>query len=180
MVFDLIELIPAFILGGLAAALYLVSYFKDKDKTKTAVKKALKIFVTALPLFAVALILTGLFYSDYIMPPHFVESVLGTSSGLLGILIGTLMGFPMPGPRYAIYPLSAVLYSKGAGIGTLTALIMGQQIIDVPEGCFIEIKMMGWRFFGIRTLISVAVVFTAGVIAELLSWVIIFNIPPLV
>ncbi|NHI92179.1 MAG: hypothetical protein EAX96_06715 [Candidatus Lokiarchaeota archaeon] len=172
----LLELLPPIILGGLAIVLYLISLKKDKEKTKKAIKKSLKIFITALPLFAVALILTGLFYSDIIMPPYFVEQVLGTSAGLVGILIGTLLGFPMPGPRYAIYPLSMVLLQKGAGVGTITALIMGQQIIDVPEGCFIEIKYMGTKFFIIRTIISVLVVFTSGVIAELLSWIIPLNI----
>ena len=172
----LLELLPPIILGGLAIVLYLISLKKDREKTIKAVRKSLKIFITALPLFAVALILTGLFYSDAIMPPHFVEQVLGSSAGLMGILIGTLLGFPMPGPRYAIYPLSAVLLQKGAGVGTITALIMGQQIIDVPEGCFIEIKYLGVKFFVIRTLISVLVVFVSGLIAELLSWIIPLNI----
>lgn len=172
----LLELLPPIILGGLAIVLYLISLKKNREKTIKAVRKSLKIFITALPLFAVALILTGLFYSDLILPPHFVEQVLGTSAGLMGILIGTLLGFPMPGPRYAIYPLSAVLLTKGAGVGTITALIMGQQIIDVPEGCFIEIKYFGVKFFAVRTLISVLVVFTSGVIAELLSWILPLNL----
>ncbi|MHA1799266.1 MAG: hypothetical protein ACTSVY_12545 [Candidatus Helarchaeota archaeon] len=169
-------LLPSIILGGLVIILYLISLNKDKEKTVNAIKKSLKIFITALPLFTVALILTGLFYSDIIMPPHFVETVLGSEAGIIGILIGTFLGFPLPGPRYAIYPLSAVLLQKGAGVGTITSLIMGQQIIDVPEGCFIEIKMMGTRFFLIRTLISVFVVFISGVIAEIISWFIVLNI----
>ena len=166
--------IPAIILGIIAFLAYLYSNTKSKEKTVRAVKKALKIFITALPIFVVALMLTGLFYSPYIMPEWWVRSILGSQSGFLGIWIGTLMGFPMPGPRYAIYPLAQVLLLKGAGYGTIGALICGQQIIDVPEGCFIEMKMLGARFFIVRTLISVAVVFIAGVIIEIIYAILIF------
>ncbi|HUX99559.1 MAG TPA: hypothetical protein VMV49_08405 [Candidatus Deferrimicrobium sp.] len=164
------ELLPPLIIGIIVIILYMISLNKDKEKTKKAVKKSIKLFIITLPIFVFALILMGLLLNDYVLPPTWIQSVLGPyqDSGLQGVFIGTMLGFPLPGPRYAIYPIANALYHSGAGLGTIGALICSQQIIDVPEGMFIEIKMMGTRFFAIRTMTAVIVVFMAGVIIEFL------------
>ncbi len=164
------ELLPPLIVGILVIILYLISFRKSKEKTKAAIKKAIRLFIITLPIFFFALILMGLLMNDYVLPPDWVVNTLGpyANSGFKGIFIGTMMGFPLPGPRYAIYPIANALYVNGAGLGMIAALICSQQIIDVPEGMFIEIKMMGWRFFAYRTFTAVVVVFMAGVIAEFL------------
>ncbi|MFX1297332.1 MAG: hypothetical protein ACFFD2_21065 [Promethearchaeota archaeon] len=172
------ELIPPLIIGILVIILYIISLKKNKEKTKQAVRKSLRIFIVTLPIFFFALILMGLLMNEHVLPPEWVTNVLGPyqSSGLQGIFIGTMMGFPLPGPRYAIYPIANALYwvgteeyvelGTGAGLGMIGALICSQQIIDVPEGMFIEIKMMGKWFFAYRTLTAVIVVFMAGIIIE--------------
>ena len=186
------ELLPPLIVGIMVIVLYLISLSKNREKTRLAIKKALKLFLISLPIFFFALILMGLLMNEYILPPSWVQETLGSfdNSGLQGIFIGTMMGFPLPGPRYAIYPIANALYwaagpenpGMGAGLGMIAALICSQQIIDVPEGMFIEIKMMGWRFFAYRTLTAVIVVFMAGVIVEFLFWPTgpIYLIPPYV
>lgn len=175
------ELLPPLIIGVLVIIFYIVSWSKNKEKTLKAIKKSLRLFIITLPIFFFALILMGLLLNEYILPPDWVYNTLGpySQSGLNGIFIGTMMGFPLPGPRYAIYPIANALYwtgidlcptppcpGLGAGLGMIGALICSQQIIDVPEGMFIEIKMMGWKFFAYRTLTAVIVVFMAGVIIE--------------
>ena len=173
------ELLPPLIIGIIVVVFYIYSWSRDKSKTKIAVRKSLKIFLVSMPIFVFALILMGLLMNDYIMPPEWVEQVLGPfdTSGLQGIFIGTMLGFPLPGPRYAIYPIANALIAKHAGMGTIAALICGQQIIDVPEGMFIEIKMMCTRFFAFRTLTAVIVVFMAGVLTEIIDLFLIFNVP---
>ncbi len=164
------ELLPPAIIGILVAIFYTISALKSGEKTKKAFFKSLRLFGVTLPIFFFALILMGLLMNDYILPSDWVINVLGPyqNSGFQGIFIGTMMGFPLPGPRYAIYPIANALFQSGAGLGTIGALICSQQIIDVPEGMFIEIKMMGTRFFAYRTFTAVVVVFMAGVIIEFL------------
>ena len=164
------ELLPPLIIGILVIILYIYSLTKNKEKTVKAVKKSLRLFIITLPIFFFALILMGLLMNDTILPPTWVSDTLGeyATSGFDGIWFGTLMGFPLPGPRYAIYPIANALFWKGGGLGMIGALICSQQIIDVPEGMFIEIKMMGWKFFAYRTFTAVVVVFMAGVIIEFL------------
>ncbi len=164
------ELLPPLIIGILVVVFYAISLKKDKEKTKKAVRKSLRLFIITLPIFFFALILMGLLMNPYVLPHDWVIEVLGPyqDSGFQGIFIGTMLGFPLPGPRYAIYPIANALYHSGAGLGTIGALICSQQIIDVPEGMFIEIKMMGTKFFAYRTLTAVIVVFMAGVIIEFL------------
>ena len=170
------ELLPPLIIGVLVIILYVISLSKNKEKTKKAIRKSLKIFIITLPIFFFALILMGLLMNEYVLPPAWVYTTLGpySNSGFNGIFIGTMMGFPLPGPRYAIYPIANALYwtgggaGLGAGLGMIGSLICSQQIIDVPEGMFIEIKMLGWKFFAYRTFTAVVVVFMAGVIIEFL------------
>ena len=170
------ELLPPLIIGVLVIIFYLISWRKNKEKTKKAVRKSLKIFIITLPIFFFALILMGLLMNEYVLPPAWVYTTLGpyANSGFNGIFIGTMMGFPLPGPRYAIYPIANALYwtgggaGLGAGLGMIGSLICSQQIIDVPEGMFIEIKMLGVKFFAYRTFTAVVVVFMAGVIIEFL------------
>ncbi|MHA1650312.1 MAG: permease [Candidatus Helarchaeota archaeon] len=171
------ELVPPLLIGILVIVFYIISYKKNKAKTRIAIKKSLRIFIISLPIFVVALMLMGLLMNDYVLPPEWIQNTLGSQTGVQGIFIGTMLGFPLPGPRYAIYPIANALYWKGAGLGTIGALICGQQIIDVPEGMFIEIKMMGTRFFAYRTLTAVIVVFMAGCITEIVFWFIPHGIP---
>lgn len=170
------EFLPSIIIGIIVLVLYTISLTKDKEKTKQAIKKSLRMFILSLPLFFFALVLMGLLMNPEVLDPNWIFSNLGPYdiSGFKGIFIGTMLGFPLPEPRYAIYPIANALYwiagtpGAGAGLGMISALICGQQIIDVPEGMFIEMKMLGWRFFAYRTLTAVVVVFMAGVITEFL------------
>ncbi|MHA1945507.1 MAG: permease [Candidatus Hodarchaeales archaeon] len=142
--------------------LYLLSLKKDLGKTKIAIRKSLNIMLMTTPFLIAALVLMGLF--SVLIEPQMVKDLLGEEQGLSAYVIATLIGFPLPGPRYAIYPLIQELINDGASIGVAATIISGQQIIDVPEGFLLEIKLLGWRFFIIRTISAVIIVFLLGLI----------------
>ncbi|MFQ5987735.1 MAG: permease [Dehalococcoidia bacterium] len=150
----------------LVGSLYAFSYRQEKRKTWTALLKSIRMLIGVTPIFLAALAFASLLQTW--ISSEIVATYLGGRSGLWAIFIATMLGFIIPGPRYIIYPIAAFLLSSGASIGAVTAIICGQQMLDMPEAGFIEIKLFGFRFSMIRTAISVVAIFLAGLLAELL------------
>jgi len=140
------------IVGMIVAVFYVWSAKKDREKTKQALRKSGKFIVKSLPLFFLAVLLIG-FLTIVLFPDQETILVLFGNENI-GILWATLLGFLLPGPRYAIYPLAEVILVAGGSVGAVMALIASQQLIDVPEGCFIEIKYLGNKFFLARLVIA--------------------------
>jgi uncharacterized membrane protein YraQ (UPF0718 family) len=149
------------VIGGM----YAYTIIKDLEKTKLAVIKTFKVMISTFPFLIAALMLVGLF--KILLEPQLVVDLLGEQQGIMALVIATFIGFPLPGPRYAVYPLARQLYDYGASVGVVAAIICGQQIIDVPDGFILEIKLLGWRFFAIRTVIAVIVVFLEGLLVSI-------------
>ena len=149
----------------LVGSLYAFSYRLEKGRTWIALLKSIRMLIGVTPIFLAALAFASLLQTW--VSSEIVATYLGGRSGLWAIFIATMLGFIIPGPRYIIYPIATFLLASGAGIGAVTAVICGQQMLDMPEAAFIEIKLFGLRFSIIRTVISVAAVFLAGLLAEL-------------
>jgi len=154
--------ISTFLIVG---SLYALSYRLDRGKTRAALLRGLRMLVGIIPVFLAALAFASLL--QMWLSEQIIAAYLGGRSGLWAIFIATMLGFVLPGPRYIIYPIAAFLLSSGAGIGAVTAVICGQQMLDMPEAGFIEIKLFGLRFTMLRTVVSVVAVFLAGLLAEL-------------
>ena len=146
--------------------IYLISFLKNIEKTLSALKIAIDHLKKGLPIIFAAMLITGVLY--VLIKPDFIKLYLSESSLITGILIATLLGYLFPGPRYIIYPVAKFLLLKGAAISVVLVLIFSQQLIDVPDGMFIEIKMLGWRFFIIRLIVATAVCIIAGLLGELI------------
>ncbi|MHA1959626.1 MAG: permease [Candidatus Thorarchaeota archaeon] len=154
--------------------LYIWSIRKDKEKTIQAFRKSGRFILRSLPLFFLAVLLIGFIM---IVLEEFINTVFSEAN--LGILAATLLGFLLPGPRYAIYPLAREILLVGGNVGAVVALIASQQLIDVPEGCFIEIKYLGGRFFLARLLIATLTSIVAGYLALLVHlYFPLWTLPP--
>ena len=72
------------------------------------------------------LLLSGIFLGSLVgtfFPRAIVTSVIGKESGIKGILLGSIFGAIMPGGPYVLFPVLAALYSSGAGISPMIAMI---------------------------------------------------------
>ena len=151
------------IVGIVVFIFYLYGWRKDRSRTIQGFKKSGKFVIKSLPLFFLAVLLIG-FMKEIMLPDQ--QSVLDAFGNAdIGILYATLLGFILPGPRYAIYPLAEFILVSGGSVGSVMALIASQQLIDVPEGCFIEIKYLSTRFFAARLLIAVLTTVAAAYLA---------------
>ncbi|QLY39964.1 permease [Hujiaoplasma nucleasis] len=79
-----------YIIYGLAIVLLLVSFFKDKEKTKKALIKAYKSFVKLMPVLIPLFLFVGILLA--VITPSFISSILGEESGFLGYVIGMSIG----------------------------------------------------------------------------------------
>ncbi|WP_222838852.1 hypothetical protein [Ilyobacter polytropus] len=89
-------------LYGVTLFLLTLSYFKDKNKTKKSLKKALKSFENILPQFLGVIVLVGVLLA--VFNPETISKVIGNQSGWIGVLVSGIIGsvtlIPFPQPLY--------------------------------------------------------------------------------
>ena len=131
-----------YILYALAIIGLAISFYKDRQKTKAALMKAWKAFENILPqLLTIFLILA---FALAIFPPETIRKLLGSESGILGILAAALIGSVTLMPGFVAFPLAAALLKSGAGYMQLAAFVstlMMVGIITIP----IEKKTFGLK-----------------------------------
>lgn len=120
--------------------LLLVSFYKDKKKTKMALKKAWKAFENIMPEFLVVILLVGLLLA--IMNPELISSIIGDKSGWFGVVLAAVLGSITLIPGFVAFPMTALLLDGGAGymqIGAFISALMMVGIVTIP----VEIKYFG-------------------------------------
>jgi uncharacterized membrane protein YraQ (UPF0718 family) len=153
------------ILYVLAATGLALSFFKDRAKTKLALKKAWKSFENILPQFLSILILIGLALT--ILSPATITSLIGERSGLIGVLVASILGSITLIPGFIAFPLAAALLKSGAGymqIAAFVSTLMMVGIVTIP----LEMKTFGKRATIIRNgsayVFSILVALVMGVV----------------
>lgn len=140
-----------------------ISYYKDKSKTKKALKKAWKAFENILPQFLGVIVLVGIMIS--IFDAELISKIIGSESGWYGVLISAIIGAITLIPGFIAFPTAAMLIENGAGymqIGAFISSLMMVGIVTVP----VEIKYFGKRMTFARNslafLFSFIVAFIIG------------------
>ena len=142
-----------YILYGLAGGGLAISFLKDRNKTKMALKKAWKSFENILPQFLSILVIIGLALA--ILSPETITVLLGTRSGIWGVLGAAMIGSVTLIPGFVAFPLAAALQKNGAGymqIAAFVSTLMMVGIVTLP----LEIKTFGKRATMIRNILAFA------------------------
>lgn len=154
------------ILYILAGGLLLLSFIKDRQKTKGALKKAWKAFENILPQFLAILVIIGL--SLVFIEPEVISSLLGLESGWWGVLIAGALGSVTLIPGFVAFPLAAALLQSGAGIPQIAAFVstlMMVGVVTLPA----EFKVMGKKAALLRNGLALIFSFVvAGVMGVVL------------
>ena len=128
------------------AALYLItllllafSFFKNREKTVQALKKAWKSFEGILPQFLSILVLIGLMLA--VLDESVISRLLGAESGLVGMAIAAITGSVTLIPGFIAFPLAASLLAAGAGYGQIamfltTLMMVGIVTLPLEATCF--------------------------------------------
>lgn len=150
-----------YLLYALAAAGLAVSFFKDRKKTKMALKKAWKSFENILPQFLAILVIIGLAFA--ILSPETITRLLGANSGIWGVLVASLIGSITLIPGFVAFPMAAALLKSGAGymqIAAFVSTLMMVGVVTMP----LEIKTFGKRATLVRNISAYAFSLVAALV----------------
>lgn len=100
------------ILYGIALLWFFISFIKDKEKTKLALKKAWRSFENILPSVLAVLLLIGFILT--LLDVQTISTLLGTDSGIMGMIIAAVVGCITLIPGFVALPLAASLLAAGA------------------------------------------------------------------
>ncbi len=139
----------------------IVSYFKDKGKTKKALIKAWKAFENILPEFLVVLLLIGLMLA--ILEPDVISKLIGSESGWFGTVIAAVVGALVLIPGFVAFPTADLLLQNGAGLVQIAAFVstlMMVGVITLP----VEMKYFGKKTSLLRNGIGFLFCFLVAII----------------
>jgi uncharacterized membrane protein YraQ (UPF0718 family) len=138
-------------------------------EARVAIVTAGERFLEIMPRIALALMAAG--FIGVLVPSEPVARHIGPDSGLLGILIASVVGGFVPGGPILSFPLVVVLYKAGAGIPQLIAFLTAWSVFAFHRVAIYEVNLMGWRFSAVRLISSVVLPPLAGLLAMALSMV---------
>jgi len=128
-----------------------ISFKKDRNKTKKALKKAWKAFENILPEFLGVIMLVGILLA--VLNPSLISNLLGKESGWIGIALSAIVGAITLIPGFVAFPTAAMLLKNGAGymqIGAFISALMMVGIVTMP----VEIKYFGKRLTILRNVFA--------------------------
>ena len=140
-----------YILYGITLILLIISYYKDKKKTKMALKKAWKAFENILPEFLGVIILVGVLLA--VLNPQVTSKIIGNNSGWVGVVLAAVVGAITLIPGFVAFPTAAMLLENGAGfmqIGAFVSTLMMVGIVTMP----VETKYFGKKLTILRNLLA--------------------------
>jgi len=138
-------------LYGVTILLLTISFFKDKKKTKMALKKGWKAFENILPQFLVVIMLVGVLLA--VLNTEVISKIIGSGSGWLGVILAAVIGAITLIPGFVAFPTAAMLLQGGAGymqIGAFVSALMMVGIVTMP----IEIKYFGKKLTILRNVLA--------------------------
>ena len=139
------------ILYTVTGVLVLLSFMKDKAKTKKALQKAWKSFENILPQFLVVIVMVGLLLT--IMDSAMILRIIGSDSGWLGVVLAAVVGAITLIPGFVAFPTAAMLLHGGAGYMQIAAFIstlMMVGIVTLP----VEMQYFGKRLAIYRNVLA--------------------------
>ena len=118
-----------------------------------AVKKAWKSFENILPQFLSVLVIIGLALA--ILSPAQISSLLGSESGVVGIVAALAIGSITLIPGFVAFPLAAALLNNGAGYGQISAFVSALMMVGVVT-IPMEIQTFGKKATLLRNVLALA------------------------
>jgi uncharacterized membrane protein YraQ (UPF0718 family) len=153
------------ILYILAIGLLLVSFVKDKKKSREALKKAWKSFENILPQLLSILIIIGILLA--VLSPNTISKVIGQQSGWMGIVTASIIGSITLIPGFVAFPLATALLKNGAGFVQIAVFISTLMMVGIAT-ISIEIKYFEKKAAILRNTLAFAFSY---VVAIVIGWV---------
>ena len=149
----------------LAVIFLMVSYKRDKKKTKMALKKAWKSFENILPQILTILAFLGMVLA--LLSPDVISHLLGQKAGWQGMIIASIIGSITLMPAFIAFPIAAMLLKNGAGLVQLAVFVSTLTMVGIVT-LPLEMKYFGKKISIMRNtfayLFSFMVALVIGVV----------------
>lgn len=139
------------ILYSISIIFLIISFFKDKNKTKKAIFIALKSFENIMPQFLSIIIIVGIMLS--FLNTETISHLIGESSGFIGVIFSAILGSITMMPTFVAFSLGNTLLLNGAGyaqVGALVSTLVMVGIMTFP----LESKYIGNKAAFLRNFIA--------------------------
>jgi uncharacterized membrane protein YraQ (UPF0718 family) len=149
-------------LYSLATIYLIISFKKNKLKTKLALISAWKMFRKVLLDLLAIMLFVGLTLS--LLSPDLISSVIGENSGLLGIVYSTILGSVALVPSFIVFPLGRTLVQNGAALPQVAVLMSTLMSVGLAT-LTMEQKIFGRSFAYARNA-------SAIIMSLLFAWIV--------
>ena len=158
----------SYIFYSIAITLFILSYIKDKSKTKIALKKAFKSFENIMPQFLSIIIIVGIILS--ILNTDTISKLIGSESGFLGVFLSSIVGSIVLIPTFVAFSTADTLLKSGAGYAQVGSLVSTLTLVGVMTFT-LESKSIGKKAAFYRNLIAFLFSFIVAFFMEMvLKW----------
>jgi uncharacterized membrane protein YraQ (UPF0718 family) len=143
--------LTAIIINVISFLFLIAAFFKDRAKTKQALKLAVRSFFKITPTVLIIVVLIGLLLS--FVPSSKISAIIGEQSGFSGVLIIALFGSVLHIPSLISFPLAASVLKSGASVTAVAAFVTTLTMIGILV-LPLEIKELGKKMALLRNGLS--------------------------
>jgi len=135
----------------IAIIFLIISLVKSRAKTKQVLLKAWNSFKNILPMLLGVILLVGLILS--ILDTNLITRIIGKESGVLGVLLASVLGSATLIPGFIAFPTAALLLAGGAGYIQIAAFVQTLMMVGVVT-LPLEIKYFNKKVAILRNVLS--------------------------
>ncbi|MBM7871942.1 uncharacterized membrane protein YraQ (UPF0718 family) [Clostridium pascui] len=147
-----------------AGILLMLSYFKDKNKTKKALIRSMKSFENIMPQFLGIIFIVGIMLA--LLKPETISNLIGNNSGILGVFLSSIIGSITMMPTFVAFPTADMLLKSGAGYAQVGALVSTLTLVGVITFP-LESKYIGKKAAFLRNFVAFLFSF---IVAFIIGW----------
>ncbi|UCC78082.1 MAG: permease [Anaerolineales bacterium] len=151
------------ILAAVATVLLAIAFVRGRDLPMAGLLAAGRALWKNVLILLLSFLIAGLV--QVLVPRELISRWLGAQAGVRGVLIGCVVGGLVPGAPYAVFPLVAVFYQAGAGLGATVGFIAAWSLWSVSR-LPLEVALVGAKPALVRYGITFVVPPLAGLLAN--------------
>ncbi len=151
------------LLYGAATTCLLVSFHRDRGRTREAVRKAGRMLFGVLPHFLTIFLVSGMVLAAG--NEETIKALVGRESGVLGLLLSAFTGAVALVPVLAVFPVVSQLLENGAGTAQMAVFISTLTTVGVMT-IPLERRYLGLRTALLRNLLCFMAAFATSAALE--------------